>query len=101
MNEAADEIELLRAEVAVLRMACGRWEDALKRSDQARREAVYAEREALQPPRLKTGGWWDVTGARLIVRSTHPSGMTTHRELSDAERVEWAEWMQRVNALRA
>ena len=39
------EIAELRAEVAVLRMACGRWEDALKNADKARRDDLAAERE--------------------------------------------------------
>lgn len=39
------EIERLREEVGVLSMACARWEQALKHSDDARRAAVSAERE--------------------------------------------------------
>lgn len=81
MNEAADEIEKLRAEVFVLRDANERW------------------KQLRTTPRLRTGGWWSLTGARIIVESNHPAGMTTHRELTDAERAEWAAWLG-ANPLR-
>jgi len=45
------------------------------------------------PPKLRTGGRWALTGARLIVESNHPAGMTTHRELTDKERAEWCAWL--------
>lgn len=63
---AADEIDLLRAEVAVLRMACERWEQALKRSDEARREAVSAEREQCMGKMDSHGRYWVENRSRII-----------------------------------
>ncbi len=49
---------------------------------------------AAASPKLKTGGWWALTGSRLVVESVHPAGGTTHRELSDAERKAWAAFIE-------
>jgi hypothetical protein len=47
------------------------------------------------PPKLTyTGGWWAITGARLIVETRHPVGYTTHRELGNDERQKWADWFK-------
>lgn len=47
------------------------------------------------PPKLTyTGGWWAITGARLIVETRHPVGYTTHRELANDERQKWADWFR-------
>lgn len=47
------------------------------------------------PPKLiYTGGWWAITGARLIVETHHPAGYTTHRELANDERQKWADWFK-------
>ncbi len=66
----ADEVLELRAEVARLHATLGK-----------------------APPKLRTGGRWALTGARLIVESNHPAGMTTHRELTDKERADWCAWL--------
>jgi hypothetical protein len=58
--------------------------------------ASYEATKAVPPtPKLTyTGGWWAITGARLIVESIHPVGYTTHRELDNAERKKWADWFK-------
>lgn len=79
------------------------WEPLYRRAALCRvlRNAVSVqdhnvELAAKAPPKLRTGGWWALTGSRLIVESAHPAGGTTHRELSDAERAEWAAWIASV-----